>query len=75
MKEIIDAEFEVIEPRPPFDWRWIPYVVRMGLALLAIGGVVLASLPTSHQSDQTPASGQNGRPSVSPSEQAHASAH
>lgn len=46
MRDVIDAEFEVIEgpakARP--DPRWVFYWIRMALGLVAIGAVLLASL-------------------------------
>ena len=56
MRDVIDAEFEVIEgpakARP--DPRWVFYIIRMGLGLVAIGAVAVASLesPPSDQSAQ-----------------------
>ena len=57
MRDIIDAKFEVIEgpakARP--DPRWVFYIIRMALGLVAIGAVVVASLESPPSDQSAPA--------------------
>lgn len=60
MRDVIDAKFEVIEgpakapPGPP-DPRWLFYIIRMALGLVAIGAVVAASLESPPSDRSAPA--------------------
>lgn len=56
-QKIIDATFEVVsepEPlKPPLDWRWKFYWIRIGLALFGILAFMLLSSPGQPESRQS----------------------